>query len=149
MKNVVLYAAKKGKGDHEEAAKEFIKDVSNAISSGSGVFAYQIGKHTFVANTNVLFIGSKVNGKGIPPRIVRNFIKKLKPEDVKLVVVYSVSKKGKVSAMAHFKSILDPLGVNVHENELFLNESKGAAAEEAMAEAKKFASDVMMAFRGA
>jgi len=148
--NMILYAAKRQE-DNDKSKNEHAKDVASAIAAGANIPAYSIGKHTCVHETNLLIIGCEVsNGK--PPRTFTKMLNELTPQDVKLVVVFSVLKSGTESALAVAKSILEPKGVNLHDEEFVCNgasmfSNRGCPTDEDFKRARAFGSSMMAKFR--
>jgi len=141
MKSAILYAAKSTKEGSEKG--EYAKQLAQAIAAGTHLFSYAIGKHTFVSETNVLFLGCEVNAAGKLPGVVKKLMKNIKADQVKLVVVYSTSKKGTVSALAEVKAALGPAGVTVSEEEFFCGYGKNGVSNEDLATARNFAQGIM------
>ena len=148
--STVLYVAKKQE-DNDKNKNEHAKNIASAIAAGANIPAYSIGKHTCVHETNLLIIGCEVsNGK--PSRAFTRMLNELTPQDVKLVVVFSVLKSGTASALAAAKNILEPKGVNLHDEEFICKgasmfSNRGRPADEDFKRAREFGSSMMAKFR--
>ena len=148
--NMILYVAKKQE-DNDKSKNEHAKSVASAIAAGANIPAYSIGKHTCVHETNLLIIGCEVsNGK--PSRTFTKLLNEINPQDAKLVVVFSVLKSGTASALAEAKKILEPKGVNLHDEEFVCNgasmfSNRGCPTDEDFKRAREFGSSMMAKFR--
>jgi hypothetical protein len=141
LKSAILYAAKSTKEGSEKG--EHAKQIAQALAAGTQLFSYAIGKNTFVSDTNVLFLGCAVNASGKTPGAVRKLMKGIKGDQVRLVVVFSASKGGTVSALNEIKSVLEPAGVNVSSEEFFCNFTKNGVSGEDLQKARDFAQGIM------
>lgn len=146
-KNYVLYIPT-DKKEVPDPKKEHVKGVADAIAHaiGSSTPAYAIGKHTLVTDTNVLFIGCQVSNGKIPSA-VKKLLQKTRPEDVQLVVVFSVIKKGNASAQTSIKTMLDAKGIKVCEEEFACTGIKGHPTEDDIAKAKEFGAMVVSKYK--
>ena len=147
MKNVIYYESKANK----DSNKEYAKNVAYAISAGTRIQAYPIEEHTILSDINILFIGCEVNG-GKMSGAVRRVLKALPSNEVKIAVVFSVIKGGTASALADIKSILDPKGIKVCDEEFVCKgasafSNKGCPTEEDMQKAKEFATAILSKYK--
>ena len=113
MRNRVMYVSR----------KERTKKAAEAISTGARITSDPLEKHTVVTDVGILFLGSgiyfgKISGK------MRRFAASIEPSQVKLVAVFSTGSKPSDVALTQLKAILEPKGIKVHDEGLFL---KGSA----------------------
>ena len=151
MKSEVLFSAK-GKAENTDNKKDSAKQIALAIAAGAHVSAYPIESHTFVTDMSILFIGCEVNGGGKIDRTIRRLLQELSQNKVKLVAVFSIAKNGTVSALAEIRSILEPKGIKVCEEEFFRKKvsalgGKGFPTEQDTAAAKDFGAMIMAKYR--
>jgi len=146
MKNAVYYSIK-GSEEKPSGVNDKIKAIARSIAAGANTSSYPIGKHTLVSDVNILFVGCDVGINGKLSRSVRGVLKELSPNEVKLVVLFTVSKSDETSSLPEAKSILAPLNVPVYNEEYICLKSsggkrKGAPPEDELQKAKQFAADI-------
>ena len=153
MKNQVLYSSKINPDNNEAGKKDAVKLIADSLAKGAGLVATYIGNYSKIRETNVLFIGCDVKGGKISQyKNLTRVLNEVTPEEVKVVVVFSVTLSGTETAMKAIKAILDPKGIKVEENEfsckgptLFAN--KGHPTDQEKADAKAFAAEMVSKYR--
>jgi len=147
MKNAVLFSIK-GSEEKPAAGNDKIKALARSIAAGANATPFPIGKHTFVSEKDILFIGSEVSGGGKLNRTARRVLKELTNKEVKLVVLFTVAKSEAISALPNVKQILSSSNVPVHEEEFVCVRTSGGKkigppSDEDLQRAKQFATDVV------
>lgn len=155
MKNVVLYSIKGS--EEKQSAKtssknEAIRALAGALAAGGRASHHPIGKHTFVSDNGILFIGCETNNKGKLTRPVRKVLKDVAADGAKLVVFFSIAKSGAAFIIDEGKAILDAVKIPVHETEYRCTRESTSKKikfpnEEELKNAKSFAEAVASAFR--
>ena len=148
MKNAIYYFSKANK----DTNKEYAKNIAFAISNGSHIPAYPIEEHTILSDINILFIGCDVAGGGKTSGPIRRVLKPLTSNDVKLAVVFSVIKGGDASALAEIKSLLEPKGIKVCDEEFVCKgasafSNKGCPTEQDVQKAREFGATILSKYK--
>ena len=149
MENAVYYLSRNKEG--EKSKKDDAGSVAGAIAAGAQTSAYAISKHTFVSNTDILFIGCEVSGGKIPGKF-RDMLKKLQSEEVKYVALFSVIKSGTQSALNQIKPILESRGLKICNEEFScpgssMFKNKGCPTEEDFKKAREFGAMILSKYR--
>jgi len=113
MANRILYTSR----------KEHTKKVAEAIATGARITSDPLEKHTAVTNVGILFLGSGIYFGKISGKMKRFALKKIDPSMVKLVVVFSTAGTPSDAALTQLKAILEPKGIKVHDEGLFVKGS--------------------------
>jgi len=141
MENAVYYSTASKEG--EKSQEDHAGYVAGAIANGAQTSAYAIGKHTFIANTGILFLGCEVHGDGKVPGSFHEILTKLEPKEVKFAALFSVILSGETSAMAQAKAILEPKGIKICDEEFICKGSsflhnKGCPTQQDLEKAREF-----------
>ena len=150
MENIVYYSSKNKEG--QKTKIDHAATVAGSVAAGAQVSAFAIGKHTYAANMDILFLGCEVHGNGKIPGNFRNLLKKVDPTEVKHVALFSILKNGSVTAMQEAKSILEPKGVKICEEEFSCKgassfRNKGCPTEEDFKKAREFGAAIISKYR--
>lgn len=118
------------------------RKVAEAIAKGAGVSASPIEQFSESEVTDILFVGASVYAGSVDGKL-RGFLMGLKPSQVKSVVLFGTA-AGKKSALPEVKSILEPRGIPVPDDEFhckgsFLLINRGRPNEEDLMNAEAFA----------
>ncbi len=105
--NKVIYYSKGG--NTEKLAK--------AVAKGAGVVAQSINETSKLENVDTLFVGGSIYAGKIDG-ILRDFLQGISKDQVKKVAVFS-SSANKKTALMEIKSILEPKGIKVLNDEFF------------------------------
>jgi flavodoxin len=150
MENVVYYTSRNKEGDKSKI--DYVGNVASAIAAGAQTSAYAIGKHTFVANTGILFIGCEVHGKGKIPSSFRSLLRTLDSTEVKCVAIFSIIKSGTITAVPNVKNILESRGIKICAEEFSCKRStafrnRGCPTELDFQKAKEFGAMIISKYR--
>ena len=130
--NKVVYVSKGGN----------TKKLADAIAKGAGISAVSMEHFDPSETADILYVGASIYA-GIIDGKLRQFLASLKPLQVKNVVVFGTS-AGKKTALPEIKSILEPNGIAVSNDEFhckgsFLLVNRGRPNEEDLKQAEVFA----------
>ena len=153
MKNAVLYSIK-GSEEKPSSGSDKIKAIARSIAAGANATAYPIGKHTFVSEKSILFIGCEVGSSGKLHRSLRKVLKELSQSEVALVVLFTIAKNDVLTSLPEVKLLLDPFNVPVCDEEFIClknsgGKRKGPPSEEDLNKAKQFAADICSKYKNA
>ena len=117
------------------------KKLADAIAKIAGVPAVSAEEFNASEVTDILYVGASIYAGTIDGKL-RQFLAGLKPSQVKRVVVFGTS-AGKKTALPEVKSILEPNGVVVSDDEFhckgsFLFVNRGRPNEEDLKQAEAF-----------
>lgn len=118
------------------------KKIADAIAEGAGVTAASVEQSNALSYTEILFVGASIYAGTIDGKL-RAFLTSLRLSQVKTVALFGTS-AGKKTALAEVKSILEPKGISVLNDEFhckgsFLLFNRGRPNEEDLKQAKLFA----------
>jgi len=150
MENSVYYASKNKEGEKNKI--DHVGNIAGAIAAGAQTTAYSIGKHTFVAKTNILFVGCEVHGNGKIPSAFRKMLRKLDSTEVKRIALFSVIKSGKETAMTEVKALVEPKNIKICEEEFSCNGSsafknRDCPTEQDFKKAREFGTIIIEKYR--
>jgi len=162
MKNQLFYSSmidpevQRGKADP-------VKDIADAIGRGAEIgdaggdrvkvnFA---SPSSFISDTRILFLGCDVSGGKISVTTHKNLhriMQNMKADQVKGVAVFTILNSGTRTALAEVKSILEPKGIKVLDDEFSVKvpglfSRKKFPSEEDLAAAKAFGEKVIKDYR--
>ncbi len=118
------------------------KALAAAIARGAGVSAVPAGQFHAPESAGILFVGASIYAGRIDGKL-REFLAELKPSRAKRAVVFGTS-AGRKTALSEIKSILEPHGIAVSDNEFhckgaFLLANRGLPNAEDLKRAEEFA----------
>ncbi|CAB1252763.1 Flavodoxin [Ruminococcaceae bacterium BL-6] len=118
------------------------KKLADAIAKGAGAPAVSVEHFDPSESVDTLYVGASIYAGAIDGRL-RRFLAGLKPSQVKCVVVFGTS-AGKKTALPEIKSILEPKGIGVSNDEFhcrgsFLFANRGRPDGEDLRQAEAFA----------
>lgn len=118
------------------------KKLAEVIAKGIGVSAVSVEQLNMLESTDILYVGASIYAGNIDGKL-RQFLAGLNPSQVKSVVVFGTS-AGKKTALSEVKSILEPNGIAVLDDEFhckgsFLLANRGRPNEQDLKQAEAFA----------
>lgn len=128
--NRIIYASRGGN----------TRRLAEAVAKGAGVPAVSVEDLNGLENTDLLFVGASIYAGSIDGSL-RGFLRGLRSSQVKKAVVFG-SSAGSKTALTEIKSILEPKGIPVADEEfhcrgafLFVNRGRPDGNDLARAEA--------------
>lgn len=121
------------------------KKLAESIAKGVGVSAVSVEQFDKSEPADILFIGASIYGGAIDKKM-HDLLSELQPSQVKSVNVFGTS-AGKKTALQEVKSILEPKGISVSDDEFhckgsFLFTNRGRPNEEDLKQAEEFAKKI-------
>lgn len=121
------------------------KRLADAIAKGAGVTPISVDQASELNNTDILFVGASIY-KGKIDGKVREFLMRIRPSQVKVVVLFGTS-AGKKTALAEVRSILKGQNIPVHDKIFhcsgsFLFFNRGRPDSQDLKQAEDFAREI-------
>lgn len=118
------------------------KKIADAIAQELGESAIAAERYSLSDDADILFVGASIYGGSIDGKL-RSLLTSLNPSKIKQVAVFGTS-AGKKTALAEIKSLLNPRGICVCDDEFhcqgsFLLTHRGRPNGDDLSKAKTFA----------